>query len=103
MEDEERKNEIETKNSEIKEVNVSLHEVCKSICKIIYQNGEKTHFGTGFFIKLYKENRELLCLMTNEHVIKEEMIESKENIDVKYDYEKKWIKIKLDETRRFIS
>ena len=81
---EERKNEVETKNSEIKKIDLNLHEVLKSICKIIYQN----QFGTGFFIKLYKKDKELLCLMTNEHVIKKEMIESKEIIDVKYNYEK---------------
>ena len=37
-----------------------------------------------------------------EHVIEKDMIESKEIIDVKYNCEKKWIKIKLDEKERFI-
>ena len=81
---EERKNEVETKNSEIKKIDLNLHEVLKSVCKIIYKN----EFGTGFFIKLFKDDKELLCLMTNEHVIRKEMIESKEIIDVKYNYEK---------------
>jgi hypothetical protein len=40
--------------------------------------------------------------MTNEHVIKKEMIASNAVIDVKYNYEKKWIQIKLDEKERFI-
>ena len=40
--------------------------------------------------------------MTNEHVIKKDMIESKEIIDVNYDFEDKWIKIKLDIDERFI-
>ena len=40
--------------------------------------------------------------MTNEHVIKKEMIESKEIININYNYEEKWIKIKLDENKRFI-
>ena len=92
-------NEVETKNSEIKKIDVNLHEVCKSICKIIYKNT----FGTGFFVKLYKEGKELLCLMTNEHVITKEMIESNVVIDVKYDYEKKWIQIKLDEKERYMN
>ena len=98
MEASDRKNEVETKTSEIKEIDVNLNESCKSICKIIYQN----NFGTGFFIKLYKDEKELLCLMSNEHVIRKDMIESKETINVKYNYEKKWIKIKLDEKERFI-
>ena len=93
-----RRNEVETKNSEIKKIDLNLLEVLKSVCKIIYQN----QVGTGFFIKLYKGDKELLCLMTNEHVIRKEMIESKEIIDVKYNYEKKWMKIKLDEKERFI-
>ena len=98
MEDSDRRNEVETASSQIKEVDLNLTEVCKSICKIIYKN----KFGTGFFIKLYKNEKELLCLMTNEHVIEKDMIESKEIIDVKYNCEKKWIKIKLDEKERFI-
>ncbi len=85
MEASDRKNEVETKTSEIKEIDVNLNESCKSICKIIYQN----NFGTGFFIKLYKDEKELLCLMSNEHVIRKDMIESKETINVKYNYEKK--------------
>ena len=98
MEASDRKNEVETKTSEIKEIVANLNESCKSICKIIYQN----NFGTGFFIKLYKDEKELLCLMSNEHVITKDMIESKATINIKYNYEKKWIKIKLDEKERFI-
>ena len=64
MEVSERINEVQTTN-EIREIDVNLHEVCNSICKIIYKN----KFGTGFFIRLYKEWKELFCLMTNEHVI----------------------------------
>ena len=82
----------------MKEIDVNLNESCKSICKIIYQN----NFGTGFFVKLYNHEKELLCLMSNEHVIRKDMIESKETINIKYNYEKKWIKIKLDEKERFI-
>jgi len=94
----ERQNEVEIKNSNIKEIDINLHEVLKSVCKIIYKN----NYGTGFLIKLFKENKELFCLMTNEHVITKEMIESKEIINIKYNYEKKWIQIKLDSKSRFI-
>ena len=98
MESNDRENEVEIANSEIKEIDLNLNEVCKSICKIIYKN----KFGTGFFIKLYILEKELLCLMTNHHVIKKDMIESNEMIDLKYNCEKKWIKIKLDKKERFI-
>ena len=98
MEINERQNEVEIKNSEIKEIDIHLHEVLKSVCKIIYQN----RYGTGFLIKLYKEEKELFCLMTNEHVITKEMIESNQIITVKYKYEEGLIQIKLDKTKRFI-
>ena len=98
MSDDEIKNQAINKNSDIKEINKDLYKVCKSICKIIFKN----KFGTGFLIKLYKDEKEINCLMTNEHVIKKDMIESKEIIDVKYDFEDKWIKIKLDIDERFI-
>ena len=98
MENNERINEVEMKESEIKEIDINLHKTCKSICKILYKN----KVGTGFFIKLYKEEKELLCLMTNEHVIAKEMIELKEVVNINYNYEEKWIKIILDENKRFI-
>ena len=90
--------EVETKNSAIKIIDVSIHEVCKSICKITY----KDKIATGFFIKLFKNQKELLCLMTCYQVIPKEMVDSTELINVKYNYEKKWFQIKLDNTERFI-
>ena len=76
---EEKKNEAETKNSEIKKIDLNLDEILKSLCKIIFKN----ELGIGFFIKLFKDDKELLCLMTNEHVIRKEMIESNININEK--------------------
>ena len=98
MENNERINEVKMKESEIKEIDINLNKTCKSICKILYKN----KVGTGFFIKLYKEEKELFCLMTNEHVITKEMIELKEIININYNYEEKLIKIILDENKRFI-
>ena len=93
-------NEVLTSN-ELKEFNtdlINLNEVNPSICKIQIQN--KT--GTGFLIKLYKNNRELFCLLSNEHVIKKEYIESKETIYIYYNYEKNYKLIKLNKSERFI-
>ena len=89
---------MEVNGLAIREIDFNLHEVTKSICKIIYQNT----FSTGFFIKLFKDEKEMLCLMTNGHIITKEMIELKATIEVRYNHEKKWIKIKLDEKERFI-
>ena len=68
------------------------------MCKIISNKA----IGSGFFIKLYKEEEELFCLMSNEHIITKEMIERKEIIDVYYKFEKKRLKIKLDDNERYI-
>ena len=95
-------NQVETKNSKIKKIDISLNKVCKSICKITYNKMSADYYGTGFFIRLYIDEKELFCLMTNEHVITRDIIESKEIIEVYYNYEEKVIKIKLDKEKRSI-
>ena len=76
MSDNEAINEVLIIKSGIKEIDLNLHEVLKSICKVIYKNS----VGTGFLMKLLKEDKELFCLMTNDHVITKEMIETNEII-----------------------
>ena len=90
-------NEVETDNP-IKEADINLIQVYPSVCKICFQNIK----GTGFLIKLYKNNRELLCLLTNEHVIKEEFVESNQTIYIYYNYEKDYKVINLNKSERFI-
>ena len=92
-------NEVLVKNSNIKEIDKSLHKVCKSVCKITCKNT----LGSGFLIKLYKDEKALFCLMTNEHVINKDMIKSNEIINMCYDFEEKWAQIKLNITQRFIT
>ena len=91
-------------HSKLEEIDESLHKVCKSICKISYYDKKLKGitFGSGFFIKLFKDGKELLGLMTNYHVITKEIIESKTIINIKYKYEKELIQIKLDEKERCI-
>ena len=91
-------NEVEINDRTIKDVDISFTKVIKSVCKIINENKA----GTGFLIKLYKEEKELNCLMSNEHVITKEMIELKKIIGIQYNCEEKWIKIKLDLNERYI-
>ncbi len=93
-----RKNEVLTDESSLHQVNSFLYEVCPSVCKIIASN----LIGTGFFIKLYKENKPLFVLMTNEHVIKKDMIEKNEKIEVYYNNQKNRIIITLNQKERFI-
>ena len=92
MEEDEIINEVETKHSEIKTMDLSLHEVSKSVCKIIFGNPNSVeikddekidlNFATGFLFKLYKEDKEFLCLMTNEHVITRDMVKLNVIIDL---------------------
>ena len=106
----ERINESENKTSKIKAIDISLYKVIRSICKITYEKKiikdnesyYETILGSGFFIKLFINENELFCLMTNEHVIKEEMIKSHETIIVNYGFENELIQIKLDQSKRFI-
>ena len=93
-----RKNEVEIVDSDIHQIDSFLYEVCPSICKIIFLN----EIGTGFLIKLYKEDKPSFFLMTNEHIIKKDMIEKKQEIEVYYNNQKNRIKITLNKEERFI-
>ena len=92
-----RNNEVETGNP-MNEVDIDLNRVLPSVCKVKVKNLN----GTGFFIKLYQNYKELFCFLTNEHVIKKEFIQSNETIYIYYDYENKYNKIKLNQSERFI-
>ena len=88
MEDDtERIDELEMKNSKVESIAV-LMDIAKSVCKIQYITKESTIInGTGFFIKLETSdhNRPLYCIMTNEHVITPNVINSNIEIEVIYD------------------
>ena len=93
-----RRNEILIKDSTMYPIDSYLYDVCPSICKINFSNTT----GTGFFIKLYKNDKPLFSLMTNEHIITKDMIEKNEKIEVYYNNQKKRIKISLNKNERFI-
>ena len=95
---ENRINEVVIKNKPLKEIDINLSKVIKSVYKIKFKN----RVGTGFLIKLNKDKKELNCLMTNEHVITKEMIESNEIIEIENNFEEKMITINLDKNGRFI-
>ena len=94
----ERINEDIIKNSKIEKIDKCLYKVTKSICKIITSKNA----GSGFLIKLYKGNKPFYCLMTNEHVIRKEIIELKEKIEIYYDNEYERKEIELNKEERYI-
>ena len=69
--------------------------ILKSICKI----RTMLYKGSGFLIKLLKDDTPLYCLMTNEHLIGDKAIESKEKIGIGLDKE---TIITLNKEERFI-
>ena len=91
-------NEVEIKKSDLKPLDKNIIKVSPSVCKIMTNISN----GTGFLIKLNRNNNILFCLMTNEHVIRREMVENQENIKIAYDCQSKVIDINLDNTQRLI-
>ena len=93
----ERIDQIMIGKSDFKGINV-IFDACRSICKILYKNT----VGTGFFIKIQKNNNNCYFIMSCEHVITKQMIDLKESIDISYDNQHKNLTIKLDKKERFI-
>jgi len=86
-------------NNPLNKLDLSVIKSAKSLCKIVISPNK---LSSGFLIKLFKNNTEFYCLMTNEHAITKEMIEQKKKIDVYYDSESKLIEIQLNNNERFI-
>ena len=84
--------------SKIQTYSQSIFQVSKSICKIITPRKN----GTGFLIKFFKGEENFFCLMSCEHIIKDELIEQKEKISFTYDNDSKEKEIILDKNERII-
>ena len=93
---EERVNQALQKDSYIKPLGVMFY-VGKSICRIESCDS----FGSGFFIKLLKGNKDLYCLMTNRHVIKK-MVNLRQKLNISYDNLRYNFTLELDSNKRFI-
>ena len=63
----------------------------RTICEIIIDNG----YGTGFISKIKYKNGYMICLLTNHHVISEDIIKSKESIEIIFNNSKKYLDLKL--------
>ena len=66
----------------------------KSVCEIIKDYG----YGTGFFCKIKTLNKEMYCLITNDHVLTKFILLNKEYIEIKLNNE--IIKISLNIYRK---
>lgn len=78
--------------------NKSLNKLEKCIRRIIINN---KIYGSGFLMALEKGDSPFYCLITNEHVISEDLIENEAEIIILYT-EKEKLKIKLNKKERFI-
>ena len=79
-------------------VNV-IYKYTKSICKLTIEENQIS--GTGFFMCLYDNQKKRKCLITNFHVISQDLVDLKKNILIQLE-NKKERKIKLDSDKRFI-
>ena len=96
-------NEALIPTSKLNKLDIYLFYVSKSVCKIIFRNNNKImRTGSGFLLKLYKGSEPLFFLMTNNHVIEEEMINLKKKIDIYYGIPSQWNVIHLNKKKRFI-
>ena len=93
------KNEVIISPGGFHSLDESIIRASKSVCKIIIPPKE---MSSGFLIQLFKDEKEFYCLMTNEHVITKEMIDQKIKIDIYYDSQSKFRKIKLNPNERLI-
>ena len=80
--------------------------VSKSICKIKIEikknDGIEKIIGTGFLLKFNIYQEMFYCLMTNEHIIRKDIINNNNIIILSYDNEFKTIKIELNNKERYI-
>ena len=77
----------------------NVYDICKATIKIELKNFVK---ASGFFLKFERNNKDLYCIMTNQHVIEPNIIRNKEEILIIYENEKKNFTIKLDKKERII-
>ena len=75
--------------------------VAKGTVKIELSNDKG--LASGFFLQLKRNNKNFYCLMTNAHVVNEDMIKNKEKIKIKYDIEEKELNLELNEEERIIN
>lgn len=66
-----------------------------------YELSNKKYFG--FFIKLFKGDKYLSCLLTNKELITKEMIDKKDILNIQFDHGKIKRQIQLNKEERYIT
>ena len=102
-------NELTNKNEAIQiskdmiKIDPYLSIVSRSICKIKIETILGSLIGTGFLLKFYIDQEMFYCLVSNEHVIKNDIVQN-DNITIKisYDNECKFANINLGNKKRYI-
>ena len=92
---------IETSSS-LKSIDRTISKVCKSICKIEITTSFGTIKRTGFLLAIWVEQKRFYFLMSNEHVIKNELLYNNINIMISYDFEFKSANINLNDNKRYM-
>ena len=95
-------NECMIQTSPLVNIDSKVGYISKSICKIKIEFQGTTIRGTGFLLKFNINQEPFYCLMTNHHLIKEEIINNQNIIEIKYDNEYKSINIILNREKRYI-
>ena len=80
----------------IEKNNIIISQLIKCVCKI-YQTKENT--GTGFMCKIPYQNQLLPVLITNNHVLNEEMIKKDKTIKIAFNNKKEKKDIKIVDSR----
>ena len=76
-------------NNAFESIDISIYKISKSICKIIIRLRGKNIIGSGFLLK-FDINQELFCcLISNEHIINQDIINNNNIIHIYYDTENK--------------
>ena len=76
--------------------NKILEQMKRCICKINNKKGK----GTGFFCHILYNNKNIRVLITNNHIIDEEIIKENDELLVALNDEKEKIKIKINDNRK---
>jgi len=84
--------------SNIIQFQISTLKATRAICKI----NTYPKISSGFLIKLFKNEENFFCLMTNEHIITREMVNQRKKITFYYDLESKVKDIYLNSEERYI-
>ena len=83
-------------------VNIIISNVSKSICKIKIGSNIGNITGTGFLLSFYIEQERFYCLVSNEHVIKKELLNTNIDIYILYDNEYRAKNINLNDNKRYM-